>query len=259
MKITQIRNATLHINYGGVRFLIDPMLAEQGAYPGLPGTVNSEVRNPTAPLPMPIAEILDVDVILLTHLHPDHWDAKAQEVVSKDQLLLVQNEQDRQTLSKQGFNNIQIIENGAEFRGITLTTTECQHGYDILFENPDMAARMGEVTGVIFSHPAEQTLYLVGDSIWTPAIEKTMKAAQPDVVIINAGWAHVLDFGPIIMGKEDILKTHLVLPHAKIVASHLEAVNHLLLTRAELQEYVQLNQIEAFVAIPADGETIVYE
>ena len=30
MKITQIRNATLQVTYGGVRFLIDPMLAEQG-------------------------------------------------------------------------------------------------------------------------------------------------------------------------------------------------------------------------------------
>ena len=47
---------------------------------------------------MTIAEILDVDVILLTHLHPDHWDAKAQEVVPKDQLLLLQNEQDCQAL-----------------------------------------------------------------------------------------------------------------------------------------------------------------
>lgn len=258
MKITQIRNATLHVNYAGVRFLIDPMLADQGAYPGLPGTVNSEIRNPTVPLPMPISEILDVDVILLTHLHPDHWDAKAREVVPKDQLLLVQNEQDHHTLSEQGFSNIQLIESGAKFRGITLTKTACQHGYDILFENPAMATRMGEVTGIIFSHPEEQTLYLVGDSIWTPAIEATMKEAQPDAVILNVGWAHVLEYGPIIMGKEDVLKTHLVLPHAKIVASHLEAVNHLLLTRAELQEYVELNQIESFVAIPADGETITY-
>lgn len=258
MKITQIRNATLHIDYAGVRFLIDPMLADQEAYPGLASTVNSHIRNPTVPLPMSIAEILDVDVILLTHLHPDHWDVKAQKVVPKDTLLLVQNENDRQKLAEQGFHNTQIIEDGSEFRGITLTRTECQHGYDILFENPAMATRMGEVTGIIFTHPEEQSLYLVGDSVWTPAIEKTMKAAHPDVVILNVGWAHVLDYGPIIMGKEDVLKTHLVLPHAKIVASHLEAVNHLLLSRAELQVYVELNQIEFCVAIPADGDTLTY-
>lgn len=258
MKITQIRNATLHIDYAGVRFLVDPMLADQGAYPGLPGTVNSEQRNPTAPLPLSIEDILQVDAVLLTHLHPDHWDAKAQEVIPKDTLLLAQNEADRQTLIEQGFENVQVFEGGMAFRGITLTTTECQHGYDRLFENPAMAARMGEVTGVIFSHPTEQSLYLAGDTIWTPAIESTLQQHQPDVVILNVGWAHVLEYGPIIMGKEDVLKTHLTLPHAKIVASHLEAMNHLLLSRSELAEYVQLNQLDAFVAIPADGETLTY-
>lgn len=34
MKITQVRNATLLIHYAGTRFLIDPMLAPKGSYPG---------------------------------------------------------------------------------------------------------------------------------------------------------------------------------------------------------------------------------
>lgn len=41
MKIQQIRNATLIIEYAGTRFLIDPLLAEKGAYPGFEGTANS--------------------------------------------------------------------------------------------------------------------------------------------------------------------------------------------------------------------------
>lgn len=36
MNITQIRNATQLITYAGKRFLIDPMLAPKGAYPGFP-------------------------------------------------------------------------------------------------------------------------------------------------------------------------------------------------------------------------------
>ena len=31
MKLTQIRNATLLLNYAGVKFLIDPMLADKEA------------------------------------------------------------------------------------------------------------------------------------------------------------------------------------------------------------------------------------
>lgn len=33
MNITQIRNATQHITFGGKTFLIDPMLAAKGTYP----------------------------------------------------------------------------------------------------------------------------------------------------------------------------------------------------------------------------------
>lgn len=34
VKITQIRNATLHIVYSGVRFLVDPMLSDRHFWPG---------------------------------------------------------------------------------------------------------------------------------------------------------------------------------------------------------------------------------
>lgn len=40
-RVLQIRNATMQINYAGVRFLIDPMMADQGAYPGFPGSAMS--------------------------------------------------------------------------------------------------------------------------------------------------------------------------------------------------------------------------
>ncbi|STT29842.1 metallo-beta-lactamase domain protein [Klebsiella pneumoniae] len=45
MNITHIRNATQIIHYAGKRFLIDPMLADKGAWPGFPGTARSELRN----------------------------------------------------------------------------------------------------------------------------------------------------------------------------------------------------------------------
>ncbi|MGV2399060.1 MAG UNVERIFIED_CONTAM: hypothetical protein MIL04_26180, partial [Klebsiella aerogenes] len=38
MNITHIRNATQIIEYAGKKFLIDPMLADKGAWPGFPGT-----------------------------------------------------------------------------------------------------------------------------------------------------------------------------------------------------------------------------
>ena len=52
MNITHIRNATQIIEYAGKKFLIDPMLADKGAWPGFPGTARSELRNPLVALPV---------------------------------------------------------------------------------------------------------------------------------------------------------------------------------------------------------------
>ena len=70
VSVTQIRNATLRIDYAGVRFLVDPMLADQGAFPGFPGTAMSHLRNPLVPLPTPVSDLLAVDAVVVTHNRP---------------------------------------------------------------------------------------------------------------------------------------------------------------------------------------------
>lgn len=81
IKITQIRNATPRLDYGGVQFLIDPMLGEQGAYPPFAGTPNDHLRNPLGPLVTPMTEILDVDAVVVTHMHTDQWGEAAARLI----------------------------------------------------------------------------------------------------------------------------------------------------------------------------------
>ncbi|WP_373863031.1 MBL fold metallo-hydrolase, partial [Klebsiella quasipneumoniae] len=131
-------------------------------------------------------------------------------------------------------------------------------GSDRTYAVSAMAERLGEACGVVFRHPQEKTLWLVGDTLWRPEIEADMLRLHPDVVVLNAGYAHVIGFGPIIMGKEDVLKAHFTLPEAHIVAIHLEAVNHCLLSCEELREYVEDNQIADVVSIPQDGESLFF-
>jgi L-ascorbate metabolism protein UlaG (beta-lactamase superfamily) len=83
VEITQIRNATLHVVYGGARFLVDPMLSDRQIWPGFEGTVNSEERNPLVHLPMTKEEIIAVDAVIVTHWHQDHWDEEAREALHK--------------------------------------------------------------------------------------------------------------------------------------------------------------------------------
>ena len=77
MKITQIRNATLIIEYNGTKFLIDPWLGPKNYMPGFDSAVNSEIRQPRVDLPLAVEEIVKVDAVIITHLHPDHWDQYA--------------------------------------------------------------------------------------------------------------------------------------------------------------------------------------
>ncbi|MDU2543987.1 MAG: MBL fold metallo-hydrolase [Klebsiella sp.] len=235
MNITHIRNATQRIDYAGKRFLIDPMLADKGAWPGFPGTARSELRNPLVELPFSRDKIIDVDAVIVTHTHDDHWDAAAIAAIPKTLPVFVQHEADAALLRSQGFQDLRLLS-----------------------ADRAMAERLGEACGVVFRHPQEKTLWLMGDTIWRDEIEADLLKLRPDVVVLNAGYAHVIGFGPIIMGKEDLLNVHFALPEAKIMAIHLEAVNHCLVSREEMRQYALDNQIADVVSIPQDGETVVY-
>lgn len=162
-------------------------------------------------------------------------------------------------LRSQGFQDLRLLSADSEFAGVRLQkTTSGQHGSDRTYAVPAMAERLGEACGVVFRHPQEKTLWLVGDTIWRDDIAADLLKLRPDVVVLNAGYAHVIGFGPIIMGKEDLLNVHFALPEAKIMAIHLEAVNHCLVSREEMRQYALDNQIADVVSIPQDGETVVY-
>ncbi|WP_288821201.1 MBL fold metallo-hydrolase [uncultured Leclercia sp.] len=256
MQLTQIRNATLKLDYAGVRFLIDPMLADKEAWPGFPGTARSHLRNPLVALPVSVDTLLDVDVIIVTHTHQDHWDEAAQQLIPKDKVIYTQNESDASLIRSQGFTAVSVLANTNVIAGINVVKTDGQHGSDEAYAIPEVAERLGDACGLVFSAEGEKTLYIAGDTIWVPPYVSSLKKYAPDVVVLNIGCATVDGIGAIIMGKEDALRTLEILPAATLVASHMEAVNHCLLSRAELRAYTAENGLQQKVRVPEDGETL---
>ncbi|UII25589.1 MBL fold metallo-hydrolase [Fulvivirga maritima] len=258
IKIQLVRNATLFIHYAGQRFLIDPMMADKGAYSGFPGTERAELRNPLVSLPSPVENWLDPDVVLLTHLHPDHWDVVASQRLAKGLPIYTQNKEDALKIKEEDFKDVSVLENENQLAEVQLFKTACQHGSDELFGVPELAARMGEVSGYVLKKANEKSIYVVGDTIWIDEVADVLKSHQPDIVIMNTGNAQVNGFGNIIMGKEDVLKVHRLVPHAIIIAIHMEAINHCILSRKELKTFVAQNDLTEYVMIPDDGEVLEF-
>jgi len=259
MKLTQIRNATLTLEYAGKKFLIDPMLAEKEAWPGFAGNARPYLRNPMVDLPVAVEELLAVDAIILTHTHTDHWDEAAQQLIPKEMMIYTQNESDAALVNSQGFVNVQVLKEENYFvDGLTIYKTDGQHGSNDLYADALWGSLLGDACGLVFTHQGEKTLYIAGDTVWVKPYVRNLQRFQPEIVVLNAGNAVNDLYGPIIMGKEDTLRTLQILPAATIVTSHMEAINHCLLTRAELREYTQQQGIEDKVRIPADGESLTF-
>ncbi|MNJ51692.1 hypothetical protein D3C77_470040 [compost metagenome] len=60
------------------------------------------------------------------------------------------------------------------------------------------------------------------------------------------------------MNKEDIYETHNAAPHAQIISTHMEAVNHWGLSRNELRDFLKEKGISAHVYVPEDGESYTF-
>ncbi|MEA9585852.1 MBL fold metallo-hydrolase [Xanthomonas sp. WHRI 10064A] len=256
--IQQIRNATAKITYGDTVLLVDPMLTAKGAYPGFPDTYRSELRNPTVDLPFDVGQVLkDVDAVLLTHTHLDHWDPAAETLIPRQMPMFVQHEADAALLRGKGFADVRILPAHATFGGVKISRIADQHGTAAMFQVEPLAKLLGSVTGFVFEKAGEPTIYLAGDTVWTDDVQDAIKRYTPDVIVLNTGDARIKGFDAgIIMGVADTSRVHALAPKAKIVAVHMDAVNHMTVSRADLRRYVNEKAIQDSVLIPEDGETL---
>ncbi|MEW9674300.1 MBL fold metallo-hydrolase [Ammoniphilus sp. 3BR4] len=249
MNIQQIRNATLVVQYAGKKFLIDPFLADKGTYPPFPAL--RQDNNPLVSLPTSIDNIINnVDAVIVTHLHLDHFDDVAKDVLPKDIKMFVQNEEDATEVRNAGFLNIEVLQEDTSFEDIQLTKTKGEHGRGEILKLP----LIGKVSGVVFKHPNEKTLYVAGDTVWYEAVQEVIETHKPEIVVVN-GDVQLLEGGSLIMSKEDIYEVYKAAPYAKIIVVHLEALNHGALSREELKSFIHEKGISSHVLVPDDGES----
>ncbi len=255
-----IRNATGKLSYNGTTFLIDPMLADKDRYEGFSDCFNPEIRNPMVDLPMSKEDIMkDVDAIIVTHTHLDHWDEVAQQYILKTLPIFVQDEKDASDIRSKGFRDVRIVRDNTKFKDVVLNYVEATHGTQEMYDDPATAAGLGESMGVVFSSDNEKTTYLMGDTVWTPRVNKTLNQFKPEIIIMNTGYAKALRFNEgIIMGTADVARAARIMPQSDIIAVHMDSINHCTVSRKNMREFIRQKNIEKKVHVPNDGERLVF-
>jgi L-ascorbate metabolism protein UlaG (beta-lactamase superfamily) len=250
MQIQLIRHATLRVSMGGHTLLVDPMLSAKEEMDPVQNASNTR-RIPLVDLPFSPDEILkDVDAVLVTHTHRDHWDDAATRMVPKALPIICQPE-DELRFHEWGYPDVRPVSTTIGFNGLQISRTGGQHG------TGDLARQMGPVSGYVLTAENEPSLYIAGDTIYGPDVEHALAQHNPQFTVVNAGAAQFIMGDPITMNASDVAKVCRRAPNSQIIAVHMEAINHCQLKRAHLEASLDRDGLKGRVLVPKDGEMVL--
>ncbi|WKA27995.1 MBL fold metallo-hydrolase [Bradyrhizobium roseum] len=246
MKLRLMRNATLKLEIQGRIVLIDPFFAPKGSRPSFTG----RAPNPLVELPATPEEILDgVELVVVSHLHADHFDPVAQSLVPK-YLPLICRPGDEHQIRSYGFNDVMALAKAIDWNGIRLQRREGSHGLGPVVQ------KMGPVMGFSIAAKGEPTVYWAGDTVLYPPVETTIRDTRPEIIIIHACGAR-WDGDLIVMDAAEAVATCRLAPDATVIATHMESLDHATVSRGELRRHATAQGISPEqLLIPQDGETL---
>jgi L-ascorbate metabolism protein UlaG (beta-lactamase superfamily) len=255
MHIHQLRNATIIVEFGPHRILIDPMLAPKNRLPPL-RIFRARQRNPIVELPESAEQALEsVTHCLITHCqkgHFDHLDRAAKKWLRETRIPVICTPHDADYLTERGLNVQPLPQHHEQpnpFFGGQIRTVRCTHGRGL------MGKLMEHGVGYLIEIPGEPSLYLAGDTVLSPTVREFVTRHRPHICVIPAGGAR-LDLGSdIIMGIDEALEFTSLAP-GLVIANHLEALSHCPVSRAALADAARQAGIDSCLRIPADGERL---
>ncbi len=246
LKIQLIRHATVVIMMDGKKILIDPMFANTGSLPSIPLTFN-RVKNPLIPLHVNKENLVaELDAVLLTHNHPDHIDAAALEILPKDILFFCQPD-DEEILNMSGFTNTQVIDEKFDWENITIRRFTSNHAEGAMNED------LGNSSS-FYMALKDKSLFITGDAILDETLEKSLNETQASLILANAGSAQFIIGEPVTLTSNALKKISQMLPKSKILAVHMDAINHCSLTKENLRSFLSKEERVGNILVPDEGE-----
>ncbi len=180
-RITYIGNATLLIEYAGMTILTDPAFLGKGARIDLGYGVHSQrLTNPA----MRVADLPELDGIVLSHMHPDHFDRVAERDLDRS-VLIVTVPEAVDDLNQRGFIKTLALETwefwtcSCHGASITVTALPARHGpaaIDLIM--PDVMGTMYEFRPRNSAQPFR--LYVSGDTLAVGELDE-IPERYPDI------------------------------------------------------------------------------
>lgn len=264
MKIHHLRNATFVIESGKYFILIDPMLGAKGSLPPFSRMRFKSLKNPLVDLPSNADSILDkVTNCLITHSqkfgiralqHTDHLDIAGEDFLRVKNTPIATLARDAKALKKYGLNIQDELEywKPQPLLGGEVIAVPAQHGHSWVHN------LMANGAGYVLRLPDEPSIYISGDTVYTPDVERALKELKPDIAVMASGTATLDISKPILMSMDELIQFVRTAP-GKVVANHLEALNHCPTTRKQLKEELESIGSLSKVYIPNDGDVLTFD
>lgn len=189
-----IGTATTLLRLGGFTLLTDPNFLHRGerAYLGR-GLVSKRLTEPARQ----VDDLPPLDAVLLSHLHGDHWDRRAQAGLAK-QLPVVTTRHAARRLRIRGFENAVALDTWTSHelrRGderLTITSLPGRHApgpaRHVL---PPVMGSLLEYTGAGGDEPFR--LYVTGDTLNVPELRQIASAyPRLDAAVVHLGGTRIL-------------------------------------------------------------------
>ena len=191
-----VGTATVILRYAGFTILTDPNFLHSGDHVHLGYGITAERRTDPA---IDIEELPpDLDFVLLSHYHGDHFDHVVQEKLDQS-LPIVTTHHAAEELQDKGFHETYPMDRWEEFRirkgdvELAVTSTPARHGPPVLEKAlPPVMGSMLEFRQT----EAPRTLlrlYASGDTVMYDALEKIPKRfPQIDLALLHLGGTRIL-------------------------------------------------------------------
>lgn len=264
MKIHHLRNATFVIEAGSRYFLIDPMLSRKGQLPPFSYFRHRLQRNPIVELPDNASDILEkVTHCIVTHsqkwgleflTHTDHLDGSGKKFLRERQIPVLCLDEDAGYMRRNGITVERELSywQSENISGGKITAVPTRHGHSWMHHF------MANGAGIYLELKDEPSIYISGDTVYTDDVKNALTNLKPDISVVAAGSAGLDVGGHILMSLEEIL-TFIETAPGKVIANHLEALNHCPMTRKKLTDELDKRNLMSKIFIPDDGDVISFE